>query len=652
MRYTKYREKIHGELDFIFSTIFQAEGLHVRKEQVELSHQMLDALYENKIALCDAAVGVGKTYAYLAASIIYKKYERMWLGNYSMSMPKQSIVISTSSITLQEAVIGEYLPFLSSILLKYGLINEEIKAIVRKGKEHFVCDNRLELRIEVVRKKVKNEKQRKALLSLRQTCDMDGVKDLSNFDKRMVCVPKRCPTNCPSRDTCRYQRYLKEALSEEVSIQICNHNYLLADAVHREQGYRPLLKGYQILIIDEAHKLAETAQQMYSRSVGRMEFDEICSLLDKEHYTYESRKLKENFYRLMEVVPRQPGHTEQTRFEFSINQREKRNLTQCIRQAHRVSDMIRNSDARWLKAQLEETEELLEKFLMMDAGSILYIEYDQKGYPIFCSANRNVAGMLQKHLWSRQIPVILTSGTLMAGGSFKRTKQVCGLLKNYRVMECVAPSPFRYEENCLIYLPKRRNWEKETAVQIGEEIRKLVCSTFGHTMVLFTSYMLMGSVYQELKGKLPFPLLKVWRSSRSVITEFKQQKNCVLLAAGACWEGVDFPGDVVSSLIITRLPFPVPDPVRKAEQEHYESLYEYIRDIIVPDMQKKLRQGFGRAIRTERDTCVVSILDPRASVGGKYYQAVMEALPYCRMTEKLSDVEHFIRNRKGEDYYM
>ena len=145
----------------------------------------------------------------------------------------------------------------------------------------------------------------------------------------------------------------------------------------------------------------------------------------------------------------------------------------------------------------------------------------------------------------------------------------------------------------------------------------------GHTLVLFTSYSMMGNVYRELRGNLPFPLLKVWKDSQAVIREFKTQKNCVLFAAGSCWEGVDFPGDVVSSLIIVRLPFAVPDPVREAERERYQTLREYIQKIIVPDMQIKLRQGFGRAIRTETDTCVVSILDSRAGRGGKYHKEVV-----------------------------
>ena len=147
-------------------------------------------------------------------------------------------------------------------------------------------------------------------------------------------------------------------------------------------------------------------------------------------------------------------------------------------------------------------------------------------------------------------------------------------------------------------------------------------------------------------------MVEVWRHSQEEILRFKTMENGVLFAAGSCWEGVDFPGDMVSSLIIVKLPFAVPDPISEAEKETYDSLESYIQSIIVPDMQKKLRQGFGRAIRTETDTCVVSILDIRAVKGGKYHEDVMCALPSCRIAEELKEVQDFIRSRKGVEYYL
>lgn len=161
----------------------------------------------------------------------------------------------------------------------------------------------------------------------------------------------------------------------------------------------------------------------------------------------------------------------------------------------------------------------------------------------------------------------------------------------------------------------------------------------------------MGNVQQLLRDQIPFPMVQVWRNSQEEIARFKKMENAVLFAAGSCWEGVDFPGDMVSSLIIVKLPFSVPDPIHEAQKEQYRSLESYIQTIVVPDMQKKLRQGFGRAIRTEQDTCVVSILDHRATKKGRYRSDVLEALPKCQMAERIEEVEDFIRSRKVERYY-
>ena len=125
------------------------------------------------------------------------------------------------------------------------------------------------------------------------------------------------------------------------------------------------------------------------------------------------------------------------------------------------------------------------------------------------------------------------------------------------------------------------------------------------------------------------------------------------MAAGSAWEGMDFPGDCVSLLIIPRLPFPVPDAKSEQEREQYENLTDFIESVVVPDMQIKLRQGFGRAIRTEADTCVIAILDERTnSKNGRYFEAVQKTLPQMPITESLNDVAYFIRTVKPESYFQ
>lgn len=122
------RTKAHADVDYIFKDLFSQHGLQEREGQTRLCHEMLEAMFSGKIMLSDAGTGIGKTYAYLAAAIIFHKY-RMEAGE-----PWQPIAISTASIALQEAIRREYSPFLSKLLIQAGYLTQPVGAVVRKGK--------------------------------------------------------------------------------------------------------------------------------------------------------------------------------------------------------------------------------------------------------------------------------------------------------------------------------------------------------------------------------------------------------------------------------------------------------------------------------------------------------------------------------------
>ena len=652
----EYQKRAHQEVEKIFRVLLPEQGLAVREEQIRLCHEMLDTLLGERIALCDAGVGIGKTYAYLVACVLMRKYSILMERN---SLPKQHpVVVSTSSIALQKAILSEYVPFLSRVLVEQGIIQTPLRAVVRKGKEHFVCDNRLEQRIEAIRYKQKNAVQREALLSLRKHYDMDIVKDLSGFDRRLVCVPKFCPRECPGRQMCRYQRYLEESKKQDVFLQICNHNYLLADAFHRREEYKPLLADYRALVVDEAHKLPEAARQMFGKNLCMDDIREIAYYLEREHQNVEARTLKTGMYSIFTIIRESHMFSHGIKENFQLTGECEFCLWEGIQMIERMMEQLKGVVPKWVLNRLQEAKEVLECFLQKNSKYVLHLRMDKEKIPVLCAASREIPQLLREMLWDREqaLSVILTSGTLKAGKGFARTLQMTGLEGRTDVQSYVAESPFAYEENCLLYLPKTlrkcKRGSREEVEMVAGQIHSLICSTYGHTLVLFTSYTLMGSVYQILRDGIPFPMVEVWRHSQEEILRVKTMENAVLFAAGSCWEGVDFPGDMVSSLIIVKLPFAVPDPISEAEKETYESLEDYIQAIIVPDMQKKLRQGFGRAIRTETDTCVVSILDFRAVKGGKYHEDVMCALPPCQMAEELREVQDFIRSRKGVEYYL
>lgn len=405
-------------------------------------------------------------------------------------------------------------------------------------------------------------------------------------------------------------------------------------------------------------KLPEAARQMFGKNLCMDDIREIAYYLEREHQNVEARTLKAGMYSIFTIIRESHMFSHGIKENFQLTGECEFCLWEGIQMIERMMEQLKGVVPKWVLNRLQEAKEVLECFLQKNSKYVLHLRMDKEKIPVLCAASREIPQLLREMLWDREqaLSVILTSGTLKAGKGFARTLQMTGLEGRTDVQSYVAESPFAYEENCLLYLPKTlrkcKRGSREEAEMVAGQIHSLICSTYGHTLVLFTSYTLMGSVYQILRDGIPFPMVEVWRHSQEEILRFKTMENAVLFAAGSCWEGVDFPGDMVSSLIIVKLPFAVPDPISEAEKETYESLEDYIQAIIVPDMQKKLRQGFGRAIRTETDTCVVSILDFRAVKGGKYHEDVMCALPPCQMAEELREVQDFIRSRKGVEYYL
>ena len=628
----------HHIAEKIFRDILPRHGMAVREEQIALCHEVLDTLYNKEISLCEAGVGTGKTLAYLVACILWQMHrpERM----------KLPIVISTSSVALQDAILTEYLPDLSAILLTEGIIREPITAVVRKGKERFVCDARLAERASLVHPKRTREKS--SLRIAENILDMDHIPELSHYDRCRICVPQSCPRDCFMRLDCRYQQYLRDSIKPD--IQICNHNYLLADASHRLEDRPLLLRSYQALVVDEAHKLPDAARQMYTETLSEADMSDLCLQLQQAHYLHLAQRLRSAFLAFSTSCGQSLSRLRRKdSVPFTLMPFRREALADCIAILQYAGGLV--DMPRYLRHRLGEAESFFRLFLLEVPTRILYIDYDADGKPTFCAASSRVPQLLRSALWNTREPAILTSGTLAAAGDFSHTEQLLGLTSYRPLRHFRADSPFDYKKKCLLYFPPRTRARVDNR-QMAEEIVRLVDACHGHALVLFTAYRQMAEVHALTDGQWPYPTYQAWRNGGKIIQQFKKSGNGVLLAAGSCWEGIDFPGDMVSLLIIAKLPFPIPDPVSDYERRQYPNLRDYINAEIIPEMQKKLRQGFGRAIRTEQDSCVVAILDERAGIGGKYRDAALAALPTCPTTEKIEDVQQFIREQKRPDYFL
>ena len=161
------------------------------------------------------------------------------------------------------------------------MITQPLRTVIRKGKSHYVCDDRLERWLGQLDLRKKNWRAENALLALRNELDMDEIAHLSGYDREHVCVPQIC--DC-SQETCRYRSFLEKCDSGQYLFQICNHNLLLADAIHRGSGHRPILPDACALIVDEAHKLPEAARQMFGVTLAADDIRTLSRSLRGERF--------------------------------------------------------------------------------------------------------------------------------------------------------------------------------------------------------------------------------------------------------------------------------------------------------------------------------------------------------------------------------
>ena len=636
LSYTK--EQAHDEVDHIFRELLLQKGMAERPEQIRLCHFMLDAMLDGKISLCDAGTGIGKTFAYLVAGILLAKYRA------ENGKARRPVLISTSGIALQNAILNEYLPLLSATLLSAGLIDSPVRAVVRKGKAHYACDARLNRRLKQVEKSHKNPNAVRALQSAKRVLDLDKLAGLSSYDRERICVPRHC--NC-KLDGCRYRCFLDACQDGHYTIQICNHNLLLADLIHRSQRKKPILLESAACVTDEAHKLPETARQMFGTTLTAESITSLICSLHTERYVLAAELLADAAAPLLDKlkVPVEEGSG------FgpyrALLENPQKTLTTIRKQLNRLL-------TRETSRQLAVVADTVSLFFRGNEDMIYYAADHESGGAMLCATVTDLAAQLRNTLWSLEQPIVLTSGTLAVGQDFSRFRTATGLPDSTRVTETVAISPFNYRKNCLLYLPadpvdlEQADYYESLSAQIYE----LVTASHGHALVLFTSYIAMSAVKERLQAlEMPFPVFVMGRHPSGTLAEFRSVPGSILLATGAAWEGMDFAGDGVSMLIIPRLPFAYPDAVKEKERGSYPSLRAFLQAVVVPEMQIKLRQGFGRAIRTETDTCTIAVLDARAARGRRYYPALKDALPDMPVTSSLREVDRFYRTRKGSEYF-
>jgi ATP-dependent DNA helicase DinG len=677
----------------IFKNVMPEYGYSVRKNQIDLAVSMYHSLKKSNIALCEAEVGTGKTFAYLLSAIIFKFSREKKIDGICSYKDKKAkiklneksnkpIIISTSSIALQRALIEDYIPAMSKILKEWGILKKPLLAVVRKGKGHYICDQRLEDCIRSIKDKPEYVKFKKLLEVSYKQIDLDDYDDFTRYEKNRINVNDKCSNKCRKYFTCRYNRFLKQAMSSTYDIQICNHNYFLADIKRKSQNKSPLIPDYFLVVVDEAHKIMDTARQMYNVPLSKTYILKIINVIEK--LDFKKKKTKKSiqsyialllhntnglFNELFKNISKNTIFEDTEKFKTNINKKAWVSIKSIIYGIDSLIDIIENNiylipkKNNLLYYIIKSLKDIKEKCITyLSRENIIYwleIANRDKSKITLCSIPKDLHRRLYNDLWIKRAPMILTSGTLSESGSFNHLKRKTGIetARRARIDEVIKGSPFNYKENALMYinanLPYPNPRENNYINGLAMEIKKLIEATYGHTVVLFTSYRVMGLVFEKVSKTITeYPMIKMNKRTLNPLDRFKQSKSGVLFATGSFWEGIDIPGDILSSLIIVKLPFAVPDPISKYEQTLYRNFDEYKDKVVFPEMIIKLKQGVGRLIRSETDTGAISILDSRMKKGGNYYNRVIKALPNCPVTHSISDVRTFIHNKKEEDYFI
>jgi len=234
--------------------------------------------------------------------------------------------------------------------------------------------------------------------------------------------------------------------------------------------------------------------------------------------------------------------------------------------------------------------------------------------------------------------VILTSATLTVEGSFDFLAGRIGLshLTRDRRVEFIAPAPFDYEKQVMIAIPTDLPEPNRSgfADSVGQAIFRALAISKGRAFVLFTSYSLLNRIHTRLCGDLErigIPVLRQGGVNRhELLKRFRQETSSVLFATDSFWEGVDVEGQALEAVLITRLPFRVPnEPIVAARFERIERLGgNAFMEYAVPLAVLKFKQGFGRLIRRKTDRGAVCIFDRRVAQKG-YGKAFLRSLPPC-----------------------
>jgi len=623
------------------------DGYEHREEQVEMAVAVADALLHKEHLLVEAGTGVGKTVAYLTPAILHATTGR-------------PLIVSTHTINLQGQLVNKDIPLMTSVMDEHPF-----RAVLMKGRSNFLCLQELDhLQAALPYEDPIFEKLRE-WVSKTQTGDIAEL-DFSFPEWSEVCCNGdtckggECHYNS---EKCFYFKRRREA--QAADIVVVNHALFFADMslrmVNPSEG---ILPDYGAVIFDEAHHLEDVATDSFGIEFSNYRVPMLLNRIKKRRDINispgELQFIESVNNSLFDAFNRM-GKSEfffDELYETEGKARVEETASELITVLDGLSTQLQAQDTEGnteLKDRLDGyrrmlariREELSDLFFGKQPDYFRWAEKPSGSKFVNCYLHftpTNVAELFKNALWDSTDSIICTSATLSNSGTFCYIK---GRLGAEECNELILGSPFDFMSQTMLYVPDDLEFpstSEEYADSLADRIREILLATNGRAFMLFTSYRMMHAAMDRLVNAVPFRLLVQGdMSNERLIAEFREDPNACLMGVHSFWEGVDVKGERLTCVIIDKLPFAVPDtPTNKARCERIEAEGgNWFAEYAVPQAQIRLKQGFGRLIRTKTDYGVVAILDAR--IHGKFYgKEFLKYLPRCRGTKSVSKIRSFL----------